>query len=121
MIKFQSMELDDEAKSDLAITCAPACSPDKKLIPEFPWGLRITLENAQLGKLGLTAADFEIGATIHLHAMSRVTSISEDQSGDKVCRVELQIEQLATENEDSENEEAEKPKPRARLRAVYGK
>ncbi len=71
----------------------------------------------------MTAADFEIGATIHLHAMSRVTSISEDQrqSGDKVCRVELQIEQLATENEDSENEEAEKPKPRARLRAVYGK
>lgn len=119
MIKFQSMELDDEAKNDLCIPCD--ASPNKKLEPVFPWGLRITLENDQLKKLGLTAADFEIGSIIHLHAMSRVTSITEDQrkSGDTMCRVELQIEQLACENEDAENAEAEAPKPRARLKAVY--
>ncbi|TXH11922.1 MAG: hypothetical protein E6R03_13880 [Hyphomicrobiaceae bacterium] len=121
------MELDDEAKADMAIPCGPCetGSTPKKLLPEYPWGLRITLGDAELTKLGIDIASLPIGAMVHLHALARVTSVGQDQrqDGSTPSRAELQIEQLATESEDEKNEEAEKaaPKPRARLRSVYSK
>lgn len=79
----------------------PMASAD---VPKYPWGLRISLDEKTLEKLGLDE-DPEVGDYIDLRAFARVTSASRDQSANgKVSRrVELQIERLAVEDEDRED------------------
>jgi len=95
--KLVDMELDDESQLNAAM---PIAMPDK---PRYPYGLRICLTHEELAKLGLEA-DCEIGDVIDLRAFAVVTSVSvnETESG-KNCRVELQIEKLAVENESTED------------------
>ena len=99
---MKSMELDDEDKID-AIT--PIAMPDR---PDYPYGLRITLTDKELDKLGLDHSAAEVGGTIHGFFMARITSVSENEvtAGEKCCRIELQIEDLGIESEDEENQEA---------------
>lgn len=76
---------------------------------KYPYGLRICLTQDELEKLGVDHSDWEIGATFHLHAFAKVTSISENEvaGGEKTCSVSLQITHLAGESEDAEDEEEE--------------
>ena len=92
--KLTSMELDDEEKLDF---CAPiACDR-----PDFPYGLRITLDEKQLKKLGLPIP--EVGDYLDMRSFGRVTSCSmEQRNGEDCCRVEIQIEQIAVEDENTE-------------------
>lgn len=118
VLAMQSMELDDEAILDMPCPI-PIAAKDR---PRFPYGLRISLTQDELNKLELEAADCFVGGMVHLHAMARITSVSEDQMEDgKKCRVELQIEALCIESEDRENEEedAAEDRPKGR-RALYG-
>ena len=94
------MELSDDDKMDAVM---PIAMPDK---PDFPYGLRITLTDKELDKLDLDHADAEVGGLVHMFAMARITSVSENEmnGGEKCCRVELQIESLGIESEDAENE-----------------
>lgn len=100
---MKSMELDDEAQFD-AVPAMPGM--DK---PRFPYGLRISLEDSQLKELGLSCEDCTVGGVIHLHALARITSVSQnDTDSGKRERVELQIESMCcVESEDSENDAAE--------------
>lgn len=95
--RLVSMEMDDEDKIDF---CAPiACEA-----PDYPYGLRITLSEKELKKLELPLP--EIGDYLDLRAFARVTSVSLDQrNGEDCCRVELQIEQIAVENENTEEDD----------------
>ncbi len=111
MRTMASMELDDEEKLDF---CAPM--PCEK--PEFPYGLRISLTDAEFAKLKCDPSEAEVGGICHGHFLARVTSVSQDKNADGTqrWRVELQIEDLDIESEDMENEAAEAPKkPRAKL------
>jgi hypothetical protein len=103
---MKSMELDDEDKLDTAM---PIAMPDK---PDYPYGLRITLTDKELAKLDLDHKDAEVGGTVHLFAMARITSVSENNTGngDKCCRIELQIEDLGIESEDAETMGSERGK-----------
>jgi hypothetical protein len=94
-----SMELDDEDKLD---SIMPIEMPSK---PDFPWGLRICLTEAEFEKLKLDPTDAEVGGIFHMHGLARITSVShtEGENG-KCCRVEATIEDLAIESEDEENE-----------------
>lgn len=80
----------------------------KPSVPAYPYGLCISLSEEELKKLGLDGELPAVGEMIHLCAMAKVTSVSENESEDssgaktKHCRVELQITHLATENEDTE-------------------
>lgn len=96
MRKMVSMELDDEDKLDGR---QPIPMPNK---PDYPYGLRISLTHSELEKLGLEP-DCDVGDTVHMVAMGRVTSISISEGEDNSnCRVEIQIEKLAVEDEDHE-------------------
>lgn len=90
------MELSEEERYDAVL---PIAMPDK---PQYPCGLRICLTHNELEKLGLEA-DCAIGDVIDLRAFAVVTSVS-SSDGDfgPSCRVELQIEKLAIENEADE-------------------
>ena len=71
-------------------------------IPDYPWGLRICLCDRELDKLDI-GTEFELGDTIDLRALAKVTSVSSNSGPDgQHRRVELQIEQLAVEVEDDE-------------------
>ncbi len=95
---MKSMELDDEEKID-----APMPIPTEK--PDYPWGLRISLTQAELDKLNLDPDDAVVGGIFHLFGMARITYVSqsEDENG-SCCRIEAQIESLGVESEDEENE-----------------
>lgn len=89
------MELDDEDKLD---TCMPiACDR-----PDYPYGLRISLTEKELAKLGLDA-DCEIGDMIDMRCFGSVTSVSmNDGEHGKSVRIEIQIEKMAVEDESTE-------------------
>jgi hypothetical protein len=93
--KLVDMELDDEDKLD----AFPSTAEPKR--PDYPYGLRMCLTHSELRKLGLEA-DCSVGDIIDLRAFAEVTSVSKD--GDS-CRVELQIQKLAVENEMDEDED----------------
>lgn len=115
---MKDMELDDEDKLDRAFPCDPCVTATKKLVPEYPWGLRISFDESTISKLGLDFAQMQVGGLIHGHFMARITSTSEDQGSDGVRRrVELQIQQMCVEGEDEENEKT-KPK-RASPKVLY--
>jgi hypothetical protein len=85
------MELDDEAVFDM-----PMPSTGDK--PRYPCGLRICLTDQELKKLDLEA-DCEIGDMIDMRAFGTVTSVHKE---DGCCRVEIQIERIALEDEMTE-------------------
>lgn len=78
---------------------------------QYPYGLSISLTHNELAKLGLEA-DCEVGDMLHLFAMAKVTSVSNNATEtSQDCRIELQITHLSVENEDEENEEADMAEP----------
>ena len=99
--KLTDMELSDDDKMDECFPCGPDMKPKG---PDYPWGLRISLTDKELDKLGLDAKDADCGDVIDMRAFACITSISyDDRDGKKCCRVELQIQKLAIENEMQED------------------
>lgn len=96
--KMVDMELDDEASLDMVM---PIAMPTR---PRYPYTLMITLTDRELTMLNLSH-DCEVGDVIDLRAFAVVTSCSSHDSkhGGKSCRVELQIQKLAVENESTED------------------
>lgn len=97
--KLVSMELDDEDKLDF---CAPV--PCDR--PDYPYGLRICLSEKELKKLGLPVP--EMGDMIDMRAFGEVTSCTlTNTNGEETCRVEIQIQRIAVENEATESPDDE--------------
>jgi hypothetical protein len=67
---------------------------DDEVTPEYPWGLRVTLENEQLEALGMTVLP-QVDSVMTFSASARVTnqSITSNQNGDERM-VTLQIEKM---------------------------
>lgn len=82
-------------------------APDQ---PVYPWGLSISLCDAELEKLGLDA-ECDVGDLLDARCMMRVTSVSQNETTDgKRCRIELQIIMMGVEDEEHEAEEQPKRK-----------
>lgn len=92
--KFVDMEYDDEDKIDAAMPI-PAPTPD------YPYNLRFCLTDKELRKLELPD-DCEVGDTLDMRIMAEVTSVSKDGEH---CRIELQGQKIALEDENQEDEE----------------
>jgi hypothetical protein len=94
------MEMDDEDQLD---TVMPIPSNRAR----YPYGLRICLTHKELEKLGIDG-DCDVGDMIDLRCFATVTSISKNETeGGAECRIELQIEKIALEDEMDETEEEE--------------
>lgn len=128
MYNFVDLELDDEQKLDYALPCPTA--GEKPMVPQYPYGLRITLNQADLNKLECDPSCLQAGGVIHGHFLAKITDVSLNDrvnaaTGEKSedHRVELQITHLCVESEDEENEEADgamhsaRPKERKSLYA----
>jgi hypothetical protein len=79
--------------------------PDDVLagMDKYPSGLTIWFGNDELEKLDLDTSDVEVGDFIHLFCFAKVTSISKNETSEG-CRqrIELQITNIACEDEDEE-------------------
>lgn len=97
MTPMVDMELSDDAKGDYGSIVAPAGISG----PNYPYGLRVTLTQDELAKLGVDPADAVVGSYFTLHGICCVTSTSasEDQSGQRI-RIEAQIEKMAVDTLD---------------------
>lgn len=97
MYQLADMSLSDDQKLDMATPIAM----DER--PEFPYGLRISLTEAELEKLGIDISEATVGGYFMLHALCCVTSVScnETDTG-KNCRLEAQLEQMAVDGDDAE-------------------
>lgn len=100
----------EKVKEETAPIAMGASAPTTAV---YPWGLCLSFDDDTLSKLKLDGEMPSVGEMIHLCAMAKVTSVSENEQedgngGKKTCRrVELQITHLATENEDQENAEVD--------------
>lgn len=94
--------------------------PSMANAPRYPYGLCLSLGKDEMDKLGLEAGDLAFGDVVHLHALAKVTSCSENEteSGSN-CRVELQIIMMDIESEDAENEAAEPMSANKRRSTLY--
>jgi len=93
-----SLELSDEDKLDMTRPIS-----DVMTTPDYPWGLRITFTEREMAKLGIDEMP-DLGDMIDLRCMARVTSVSSsDGDSGKCCRIEMQIEDVALEDESYED------------------
>jgi hypothetical protein len=89
-----SLELSDDDKIDTA--CPPALAD----VPDYPWGMRITLTHRELEKIG-KEADCRPGDMLEFRAVARVIGVyRNDGPMGPEDRVELQIEQMAVETDE---------------------
>lgn len=110
---------------DMAMSMAEAVEansfpPKPDTLAKYPYGLCISLCKDEMEKLDLNFEDMEVGEILHLHALARVTSRSnqETEGGDNP-RIELVLAFLEVENEDKENQEEDRVTPAKKLAKLY--
>lgn len=87
------MEMDDERQLDHPM---PIAMPARA---RYPYGLRLSLTDPDLKKLGLDA-DCDEGDFLDIRAFGTVISVHKEDGNCCVC---LQIEKMAVENETTES------------------
>lgn len=93
-MELKSMALTAQEAAKTMLGCSPSDPADA---PKYPWGLSIDLNDATLGKLGITELP-AVGAKMRLMAEVEVTRVSahQDQGGTEKS-VGLQITSMAIE------------------------
>lgn len=96
-----------EKKEELAEMTGP-CMPSVDSMPDYPYGLCLSLDNESMEKLGLDTS-CQVGDLLHFTAMAKVTSVSmrDSEMNGPDCRIELQIQQMGV----PEDESTEDPSP----------
>lgn len=65
--------------------------------PDYPYGLRLSLDSAALEKLGITSLP-KVGAKLEVEAIGVVTSVSQHESKNNDSRhVEIQLQEMSVE------------------------
>lgn len=98
-----------EAKEEAEKSAVPSPGMPAPKWPMYPYGLCLSLDDDSLEKLGLGGDLPDVGDVLHFAAFARVTNASvreeiDTKTGEKTpCRrVELQIFQMAVQDEDRE-------------------
>jgi hypothetical protein len=120
---FVDMKRTPEDKAAAAMQSMPATPFEGG--PDYPYGLCISLDETDIEKIGLSD-DVQVGDLIDIRMLGKVTSVrKESRDGKECCRVEIQGQQIAIEDEDTEEpgdeKEQRKPKdPRPASTRRYG-
>lgn len=115
--KFVSLARTPKEIKDEADKCAAPCPPASEA-PIYPYGMCLSLDDETLDKLKLDA-DCDVGDVIHLCCLAKVTSCSKhDTSEGAKRRIELQVTDIALEDEDQENTSMSRAE---RIKQRYGK
>lgn len=96
-----------EKKEELADMAGP-CMPSVDSVPDYPYGLSLSLDNDSMEKLGLDDS-CQVGDLLHFTAMAKVTSVSsyDNENSGPNRRIELQVQQMGV----PEDESTEDPSP----------
>lgn len=94
-MKLVSMKV-SKAERKEKMKVSPLCDGD-----EYPYGTCISLNTAELEKLGLDVSGLSVGDTFEVEAQAVVKSISQNKrDGQSDNRLELQITKLGVEAEE---------------------
>jgi hypothetical protein len=75
--------------------CAPEM-PKKKKTKEYPWSMNISLNDADLKKLGIDVSDMSTGDKMYLHADVEVTSLeASERDGKKRQSMTIQMQKMS--------------------------
>jgi hypothetical protein len=86
----------DKQDMGTAVEVMPG-SPDT---PEYPYGLRITIEDEKVGELGLDK--LRVGDKLTISCDCEVIEVAErEDQGGKTQRVELQIQKIGNDEDDN--------------------
>lgn len=89
-VKLRDMKVSRDEREDMLV-------PDIGDMPNYPYGLRLHLDEDELGKLGISLPD--VGEEFVIVGIGTVTSVSQDQNGERTSQhVEVQLEKLAFES-----------------------
>lgn len=92
-MKLSDMKLSKAQKKD---TMPMAVSADSG--PDYPYGLRVSLDSAALNKLGISKLP-KVGAKMSLQAVGVITSVSQHESKNHDSRsVEIQLQEIGVES-----------------------
>ena len=72
-MKLTSMKRSKKNKTENSTIDEPVCSEAE----DYPYGLEIRLEKAELAKLGIDIDDFSIGGSVDIECQAEVTNLSE--------------------------------------------
>lgn len=109
---LHDMAYDEDDKLDYV-------APIKIDTPDYPYGLRVCLSNAEIRKLGIDPSEAVVGGHVMAHCLMKVTSVSCDQTdeGEKY-RIEFQIEEMGVDSDEAEEVAAERPKMRSLYKSM---
>ena len=93
MAKMVDLEYDDEDIADMPMPF------DLKVKKRYPWNTKFSLTDKELRKMDVDVADYDKDDLIDMRCFGKIVGKSEDENG---CRLEIQIERIAVENEDRE-------------------
>jgi hypothetical protein len=101
------MKLDKKKKDGK--TMEGCCEPATMSKPEFPYGLRITLEQEQIKKLG--GLDCDVGDIVSIQAAGEITSVRKEKYQGKTGNsdrhtIEIQITSIDVVTTEGEFEKA---------------
>jgi hypothetical protein len=96
--KWVSTELTIDERIDAAMPMGISLGD----APDYPYGMKICMDEGLLQKLGLSD-NCDIGDLLDMRCMAKVTSVTKNQVNG--CHVELTIIEVKTENEDTESTE----------------
>lgn len=106
-MKLISMRLKPEKKKKGNKNVEAVASPERE---EYPWGLRVSLDDKSISKLGLKPKHMKVGSIVKLEARAYVCG-ARAQPGGKEKNIELQLVEIGIDSggsfEDGFNEGAE--------------
>lgn len=110
---MQSMEMTDEESYDAP---TPIAMPTKA---QYPYGLCLSLTNAEIEKLGIDPDEAVVGGVFHLEGLARITSVSCTEGPDGTCcRIEAQIEDMGVITSDAD-QAGDAPAPKPTMSRLY--
>lgn len=85
------------SKKELKERNSPLATSVEMSAPEYPYGLRISLDEKSIKKLGIDPQGIKIGTETKIKAMAEVVAVSMDKrsDGEDSQRIELQITKMS--------------------------
>ena len=100
MQKFVDMKREVPRNGETLLTEAVPMTPKPE---EYPYGLRVRLDEKDLAKLGLSQDHFKKDDIVDMRIMGKVVAVScSDSEYGSTCTVEIQGQSIAVENESEE-------------------
>lgn len=105
-MKLVSTEIEKESPRNASVVVAPDSTSSG---PEYEYGLRVSLSNDVIGRLGLDMRSLSVGQEIKLAGVGKIVGVSESEYSDgKERSVSIQLVEVGVEPKSEAADEFDK-------------